>query len=126
MQVLARFFIPTVGVRIKMLEYSSQKGENAVIISDLVKNTAEKWGIKKKVTAFSADNCVTNFGSVSRGGKNNANYLLKQWKLKLIGIGCAAHIVHNALKTACDSLPIDIECFVVKIYSFFSYLYCTR
>lgn len=90
-----------------------------MIISDLIKNTAEKFGIKQKTIAFSADNCAANFGSSSRGGKNNAYYLLKQCKSKLIGIGCACHIVHNGLKTACDSLPIDIECVVVKIYKYF-------
>lgn len=125
MPVLARYFIPTIGVRIKVLEFLSEKGETALIISNLVKNTAEKYDIKRKTVAFSADNCAANFGSSSRGGENNAYYLLKQWKPKLIGIGCAAHIVHNALKTACDSLPIDIECFVVKIYSYF-HIYTVR
>lgn len=54
MPVLARQFIPTVDVRIKLLEYtySSQKGENAVIISDQVKNTAEKWGIVVKIYSY--------------------------------------------------------------------------
>lgn len=73
----------------------------------------------------SGDNCVANFGSVTRGGENNAYYLLKQWKPNIIGIGCGAHIVHNTLKTACDLLPIDIECVIVKIYSYF-YIYTVR
>lgn len=34
-------------------------------------------------------------------------------------MGCTAHIVHNALKKACDKMPIDIEIIVVKIYSHF-------
>lgn len=125
MPLLARYLIPTVGVRIKLLEYASVKGETALIISDLIKNTAEKFDIKQKTIGFSADNCAANFGSSSRGGENNVYYLLKQWKPKLIGIGCAAHIVHNALKTACSSLPIDIECFVVKIFSYF-HIYTVR
>lgn len=81
--------------------------------------------IEQKVIAFSADNCAANFGSLSRGGENNAYYLLKQWKPKLIGIGYACHIAHNGLKTACDSLPIDIECIIVKIYSYF-HIYTVR
>lgn len=119
MPVLARYFIPTVGVRIKVLEFSSERGETALIISNLIKNTAEKFDIKQKTVCFSGDNCGANFGSVSRGGKNNAYYLLKQWRPKLVGIGCGAHIVHNVLKAACDSLPIDVEWLVVKIYSYF-------
>jgi hypothetical protein len=39
-----------------------------------------------------------------------------------IGIGCGAHIIHNAIKTAADCLPVDFECIIVKIYSFF-YIY---
>lgn len=37
----------------------------------------------------------------------------------MIGIGCAAHITHNTLRFACEHLPFDIECIVVKIYSNF-------
>lgn len=40
----------------------------------------------------------------------------------LIGIGCGAHIVHNAVKSAADCLPFDVEIVIVKIYSFF-YIY---
>jgi len=44
---------------------------------------------------------------------------------QLIGVGCAAHIIHNAIQTAADCLPIDIECIIVKIYTFF-YIYIVR
>lgn len=37
----------------------------------------------------------------------------------MIGVGCVAHIEHNAIKFACDVLPFDVECIVVKIYSHF-------
>jgi len=59
-------------------------------------------------------NC--NFGGVSRRGTNNMFHKL-QGKLgkQLIGVGCAAHIIHNAIQTAADCLPIDIECIIVKI-----------
>lgn len=125
MPVLARYFIPTVGVRIKVLELSSEKGETAVIISNLVKNTAEKYKIESKIVGFSGDNCAANFGSVLRGGENNAYYLLKQWRPKIVGIGCGAHITHNTLKAACESLPVDVEWLVVKIYSYF-HIYTVR
>lgn len=36
----------------------------------------------------------------------------------MIGVGCVAHIEHNAL-FACDALPFDVECVAVKIYSHF-------
>lgn len=125
MPVLVRYFIPTIGVRVKMLNLTSQKGETSLIISDLIKSTAEKLEIGEKIVGFCADNCPTNFGSSERGGCNNVFYRLRQWRPSLIGIGCAAHIVHNALKASCDELPFDIECLVVKIYSHF-YIYTVR
>lgn len=119
MPVMVRYFIPTVGVRVKLLEFTSEKGETALIISSLIKQTAEKNGISDKIVGFCGDNCPTNFGSRERGGANNVFSILKQWRPELIGVGCAAHIVHNALKSACDRLPVDMECIVVKIYSHF-------
>lgn len=125
MPVLARYFIPNVGVRVKLLEFASEKGEKSLIIASLLKKTADDFQIKDKIVGFCGDNCPTNFGSSTRGGQNNVYYHLKQWIPLLIGIGCAAHIVHNSLKTACDAMPIDIECVVVKIYSHF-YIYTVR
>lgn len=123
--VLARYFIPEIGVRVKLLEYSSEKGESSIIISNLLKKTADEFQIKDKLVGFCGDNCPTNFGSSQRGGQNNVYYHMKQWIPLLIGVGCAAHIVHSTLKSTCDAMPIDIECVVVKIYSYF-YIYTVR
>jgi hypothetical protein len=43
----------------------------------------------------------------------------------ILGIGCSAHIVHNSVQTACDSLPLDIEFIVIKIYKYF-HIYTVR
>lgn len=68
----------------------------------------------------------TNFRrSETRGGKNNVHYRMKQWLPHLIGSGSVAHIVHNALKYTCDVMPFDVECVVVKIYSYL-YIYTTH
>lgn len=123
--VLVRFFIPTVGVCVKVLEISSEDGETSTIINDLIKNTAEAYDLLKKIVAFCGDNAKVNFGGETRGGTNNVFYKMKTWLPHLIGIGCSAHIVHNALKYACDVLPFDVECIVVKIYSYF-YIYTTH
>lgn len=125
MPVVVRYFIPTIGVRVKMLELSSEKNETSETIANLIKRTADKNDIKDKVAGFGADNAAVNFGSAERGGENNVFYRLKQWNPSIVGIGCAAHIVHNTLKHACDQLSIDIECIVVKIYSHF-YIYTVR
>lgn len=107
------------------MEFCSVKGETSIIIANLLKKTVDELQIKDKVLCFCADNCPTNFGSSERGGSNNVYYHLKQWNRQMIGVGCAAHIVHSALKSACDALPIDIEAFIVKVYSFY-YIYTVR
>lgn len=119
MPVLVRYFNPTAGVRVKMIEYTSQKGETADIVTKLILDTAEKNKLNDKIVGFCADNCPTNFGSCSRGGDKNVFHQLKQWNPSIIGIGCGAHITHNTLKSGCDCLPIDIETVVVKIYTYF-------
>lgn len=123
--ILVRYFIPTIGVRVKLLEFSTEKGETSEIISSLIIATAEKKHIINKIAGFCGDNCPTNFGSRDHQGKNNVCYRLKERIPQLLGIGCCAHISHNTLKHACDCLPIDIECIVVKIYSYF-YIHTVR
>lgn len=96
-----------------------REGGTSEIISSLVIKTATNNEISDKVIAFYGDNCATNFGSRKRGGQSNVFYRLKQCRTSLIGIECAAYIVHNALKFAWDQLPLDVEYIVVKIYSQF-------
>lgn len=123
--VLVRYFIPTVGVHVKVLEISSEKGETSEIISDLISCVAREYGLEKKIVAFCGDNAKVNFGGLSRGGENNVFYRMKLWLPHLIGIGCTAHIAHNALKNACEAIPFDVEHVIVKIYSHF-YIYTVR
>jgi hypothetical protein len=40
-------------------------------------------------------------------------------KMNIRGIGCAAHILHNALRTSADILPVDVEVAVNKIFQYF-------
>jgi hypothetical protein len=43
-------------------------------------------------------------------------------KMNIDGIGCAAHILHNALQTSADILPVDVEAIVNKLFQYF-YIY---
>ena len=45
-------------------------------------------------------------------------------KKDIIGIGCAAHIVHHCIQHAVDTLPVCKES-LVKIYEYF-YIYTVR
>lgn len=117
--VLVRYFIPTTGVHVKVLDVKSLGGETGEMIEALLSNVADEYGLKKKIVAFCGDNAPTNFGGITRGGDKNVFSRMQKWLPHLIGIGCVAHIVHNALKEASESLPIDMEWIVVKTYSYF-------
>lgn len=113
----------TVGIRLRLLELSAEKGESSEIITALL--TAEEYNISKKIVAFAGDNAKVNFGAETLGGRNNVFARLKMKIPHVIGVGCAAHIVHNTLKYASDAMPFDLESTVVKIYSHF-YIYTVR
>lgn len=124
--VLIRYFLPHEGVQVKILEFTEQPGETSDIIVDYLTQVITKNELKQKIVAFCGDNTNCNFGGKNRKGVNNVYAKLNQFVgRKLIGVGCGAHIVHNAIKTAADCLPVDFECIIVKIYSFF-YIYSVR
>jgi hypothetical protein len=68
----------------------------------------------------------TNFDGCKRLGKNNVWQKLEtELKRQIIGIGCGPHIIHDCLQCAVVCLPIDIECFAVKVYKYFN-IYTVR
>ena len=80
----------------------------------------QKFNLHNKIVALCADNTNTNFGGYRRLGKNNVWRKLEAelWR-EIIGIGCGAHIIHHCLQCAVNCLPIDVECFAVKIYKIY-------
>uniref|UniRef100_A0A2S2N9H4 HAT C-terminal dimerisation domain-containing protein n=1 Tax=Schizaphis graminum TaxID=13262 RepID=A0A2S2N9H4_SCHGA len=124
--VMIRYFIPNEGVKTKILEFDELSGETSLLLTDYISKVLSHWGVLKKVIAFSADNTNSNFGGVNRRGKNNVFYKLKESiNTNLIGIGCAAHILNNSIQTAADTLPIDIQAVLGKIFQHF-YIYTVR
>lgn len=124
--VLVRYFLPYEGVQVEILEFQEQPGETSDIIVDYLKQVLTKNELTSKIVAFCGDNTNCNFGGKNRKGVNNVYAKLNtSLGRTLIGIGCGAHIIHNVIKTAADCLPVDFECIIVKIYSFF-YIYSVR
>lgn len=118
--VLVRGFDEEKGVLVYKLDIKFIPNETSETIGSELLESGRKWKLEDKVIAFSADNCPTNFGGITRRGENNVFARLKQVLGRgIVGIGCAAHIIHNAFDTACDQLPIDIEAIVVNIYKHF-------
>jgi hypothetical protein len=92
-----------------------------------IMNELRKYKLLDKIIAFCGDNCSTDFGGAARGGTNNVFAKLKtsDLKMKIQGIACATHILHNAVQTSADILPIDVEAIVNKISQYF-YIYMER
>ena len=102
------------------MDFVSLPGETSDIIATSIYEILCKYNVQGKVAAICADNANTNFGGLLRKGTNNVYAKLKdQLQKPIIGVGCAAHIVHNTIQTAADQLPIDIEGIIVKIYGHF-------
>lgn len=115
--ILVRFFLP---YEVKLIEFQEQPGETSDIIANYLMKVLAYNKPTSKIVAFCGDNTNCNFGGLKRQGVNNVYAKLNlSLGRTLIGIGCGAHIIHNAIKTAADYQPIDLECVIVKIYSHF-------
>jgi hypothetical protein len=80
----------------------------------------EKYKIEEKLVCYTADITNSNFGGVKRKGEGNVfRKVRSDLDRPILGFGCSAHIVHNSVQTACDSLPLDIEVIVIKLYKYF-------
>lgn len=97
-------------------------GETAEILSERVSKTLDDFKLRDKVVCFSADNTNTNFGGVSRKGKENIFKKLKESLASdLVGIGCVAHIINNGVHAGVMStIPFDIESILLQIYNYFA------
>lgn len=95
-------------------------------MSTCIIDTLKKYNLSVKIIAFSGDNYNTKFGGAARKGtKNIFSILNNNLKIDVYGVGCAAHILHNAMQSSAHALPIDIECIVNKIFQFF-HIYTIR
>jgi len=75
---------------------------------------------------LSADNINTNFGGLARTGKINVHTKIQaELKQCIIGLGCCAHVLHNTIQCAADSLLINVEA-ISQTFRLFSCIYCLR
>lgn len=79
----------------------------------------ERFNLKNKVLALSADNTNTNFGGEKRLDTCNVYSKLKaKLERDIFGLGCNAHVIHNAY-------TIDVEGFVRNVFKHF-YIFTVR
>ncbi|GFR21750.1 uncharacterized protein TNCT_701371 [Trichonephila clavata] len=113
-----------VGVQVKFLDLQDQPGEISDTNVNYLNQVLTDNNLTTKVVAFCGDNANVNFGGAARRGANNVLTKL-QSSLKKSLIGCGAHVIHNAIKSAADRLPFRL----LKYYCediFFFYIYTIR
>lgn len=124
--ILVQYFLPETGIQVKMLTMLSIVGETSEIITKSITNAMERYELEDKVIGFSADNTNANFGGARRRGQENVFTKLRAHTgTDLLGLGCNAHMLHNTAQNAADSLPVDAEQIVAKLYNYFS-IYTVR
>jgi citrate lyase gamma subunit len=104
-----------------VIEFHNLKGEKADVLPTYIVDVLDKYKLSNKIIAFCGDNCNKNFGGAARKGINNvfAKLTTSDLKMNICGKGCVSHILHNALRTSADILPVDIEAIVNKIFQLF-------
>lgn len=101
--ILVRYFLPYKAVQVKLLEFKELPGEKSDIVVSYVADVLREYNILHKIVTFCGDNTNCNFGGSERRGKNNVFAKLNHITGRsLIGIGCVAHVIHNAIKCATD------------------------
>ncbi|XP_066486947.1 MAX gene-associated protein isoform X3 [Tiliqua scincoides] len=125
--ILIQFFDYKLGgIQTKLVELKSAPSETSDTVSSYISDTLRQLGIVEKCVAFAGDNANTNLGGFQRSEGNNVFIELKKSVNKnVIGIGCPANILHNAIQHGADTLGINLECIVMKLYNYFS-IYTVR
>lgn len=110
----------TINIQTKLIDFVEITGETADILSHASLEIVKRFGIENKIVGISGDNTNTNFGGLKRKGKNNVfTKVREQLERKILGLGCIAHMIHNCAHLAINSIPIDVEGIVVKVFGYF-------
>lgn len=117
--ILIRYFLPTEGVKTRLIELNNLPGETGEQIFEMLQRAWIKWKFRNKLIGYSADNAPLNFGSVDRkGDKNVFARMQTEFNNNLIGWGCVGHIFHNTPNDACLAIiPYDFNQILTLIYN---------
>jgi hypothetical protein len=97
------------------------------MIADCVTQTLKDHGLHTERVEFSGDNTNTDFGGINRSGNKNVFHDLKhELQKELVSAGCPAYTLTTAyIQHEADTMSVDIDCFIMKIYNYFS-IYLVR
>ncbi|KAG8233960.1 hypothetical protein J437_LFUL014238, partial [Ladona fulva] len=108
--ILVRYFNVTKGIQVKVFNLESIS-QTAEISSDHLHRIMSENNLKSKVIAQTANYTNTNFGGRRSKSVNNVHEKLQDLlHKKILGIGCNARILSNAINTASCAMPTDVEC----------------
>jgi hypothetical protein len=65
---LVRYFMPSEGVQVKVLELKTLPGERAETVSEFLMNCLSSVNVRDKIVSICADNTNCNFGRASEKG----------------------------------------------------------
>ena len=113
--LVVRHFSHEEGVCIKILSFYNSDSETYDSIVAGIKSKLNKACLPlKNISSFCADSASVNFG------KNKSVFVeLRKENPNLIAAACNCHLLNNAIKQAANTLQIDVEAIVIKIYNEF-------
>jgi hypothetical protein len=112
-QIIRDFHVEK-GMMVKVLQLVNLGDETSHLLLSYVLELLQKFDLLEKLIVIPADNTNTNFDDKKKR-KNNLYCKLQEKTSN----GCPAHMVHNALQTAADCLPIGLQLIINKIYLHF-------
>jgi hypothetical protein len=108
------------GMKSKLVELSSKPNEKSETSANYVTQALRDHGLLTKCDTFSGENINTNFGGINRFGNKNIFHAWKyEFKKEIVSAGCPVHFLHNCIQHRADTLSVDIQSIIMKIYNYF-------
>lgn len=98
----AMYFSKTDGIQNKILDFFESADESGAGMFKSINNSLKMLNLSyEKISGFGADNTNSNYGE-----KNSLYSRIKTENQNIVKSNCHAHIIHNCLKHAMNTLNI--------------------
>nr|XP_057944009.1 uncharacterized protein LOC131138794 [Doryrhamphus excisus] len=104
------------GMQSKLIEVSNDPS---------IRETLERSDILAKCVAFTGDTCNTMFRPQVEAFSIHADLQSSLQNQAVMGVGCPAHVLNNCVYYGANTLDVDIESIILKIYQYF-HMYSVR